>query len=82
MATGNRATYGKGKIADTTLGGRTMGKASGTVFVIVGVIFVLGGAMREATASDREDNRSTLQGLNGVRVLVEDTEPEIEQRGL
>jgi hypothetical protein len=33
-------------------------------------------------ALDREPNRQTLRGLQGVRVLIEDLEPEIERSGL
>jgi hypothetical protein len=33
-------------------------------------------------ALDSETNRSTLQGLSGVRVLVEDVPPELEREGL
>ena len=48
-------------------------------------LFVIGMLMLMASplfALNSEMNRSTLQGLKGVRVLVEDFAPEVEREGL
>jgi len=48
------------------------------LFVIGGLIFIASPLF----ALNSEMNRSSLQGLKGVKVLVEDMAPEVEQAGL
>ena len=51
------------------------------LFCLVLAFYVTGGMM-VASAQDTPDERETLKGLKGVRVVVEDLKPEVEQAGL
>ena len=46
------------------------------------LVFLITGGAVVARAQDTESERQTLKGLKGIRVLVENLEPEVELTGL